>query len=270
MVNILRKTSDLLPAMEANYITYFTCFAQVPYMELHSNPEITCLASSKLPGWNTVLRTRLAPEHVPARVGAILHHFRTANRPLTWLILPTTQPADLGHYLEASGMKPVGGQPHMLVDLLTLPSKLPTPAGLTIERVHDRAGLNRWFQASVAGFEPSSSQAQIYFDAYTLHTFDRQGPFLHYVGCLHGEPVTSSTLLLAAGIAGIYDVSTAPAARGHGLGTAITLFPLLEARARGYRYACLQSTLTGYSLYRRLGFAEQFRENNYRWDLTLA
>lgn len=265
MTNILNEPSRLLPAMEANYLTYFTYFAQVPYMELYSNPEMTWLVSSKLPGWNTVLRTHLPGDEVAARVEATLQHFKTANLPLNWKTFPSTWPADLGRYLKASGMRLIGGQPHMLADLLDLPSELVIPAGLTIERVHNTESFNKWFQATVAGFEPEPPHEEIFFDVYTLFGFDPAGPFLHYTGYLHGEPVTSSTLLLADGIAGIYDVSTAPAARDRGLGTAITLFTMFEARARGYRYACLQSTPIGYNLYRRLGFEEQFHEYNYRW-----
>src|SRR5205085_9843410 len=214
MADMSRDTSNLLAAMEANYIAYFTAgLARLPYMELHSNAELTWLVSNKLPGWNNVLRTRLTIENVAARVEAMLDHFKSSNLPLGWQVLPSTRPADLGRYLEAGGMKRLEGRPHMLADLSALPSHLPVAAGLVIELVHDPASFDRWFQATIAGFEMSQPHAQIYFDAYTLLGFDPAGPFLHYTGYLDGEPLTSSTLLLAEGMAGIFDVSTVPAAR---------------------------------------------------------
>ena len=51
-------------------------------------------------------------------------------------------------------------------------------------------------------------------------------------------------------------VATVPDARGRGIGTAITLHPLGEARALGYRAGILQSTPAATHLYRRLGFRE--------------
>jgi GNAT superfamily N-acetyltransferase len=255
------KTSDLLAAMEANHLAYFIIgLVPLPHMQLYSDPELTWAVSSKLPGWNTVLRTKLEPETTAARVGAMLDRFKTSNTSLGWLVLPSTRPVNLASYLLANGMKQVENRPHMLADLQKLPAYLYTPPGLTIEFVHDDASFARWYQATVAGFEMSPSHAQIYYDAYTRLGFDPAGPFLHYVGSLNGEPVTSSTLLLTENMAGIYDVSTAPAARGRGLGTAITLAPLLEARARGYRYSCLQSSTKGYNVYRRLGFETQYHE----------
>jgi ribosomal protein S18 acetylase RimI-like enzyme len=262
------KTSDLLAAMEANFLAYFIIsLAPLPHMQLYSDPELTWTVSSKSPSWNTVLHTRLAAETAAVRVGAMLDRFKTSNSSLGWLVLPSTRPVNLASYLLANGMKQVENRPHMLADLQKLPAHLHraeglkrTPPGLTIEFVHDDASFARWYQATVAGFEMTPSHAQIYYDAYTRLGSDPAGPFLHYVGYLDGEPVTSSTLLLAENMAGIYDVSTAPAARGRGLGTAITLAPLLEAQARGYRYSCLQSSTKGFNVYRRLGFETQYHE----------
>ena len=279
------KISNLLSAMEANFLAYFIIgLVPLPHMQLYSDPELTWVVSSKLPGWNTVLRTQLTAENTATRVEAMLDRFKTSNLPLGWLVLPSSRPLDLASCLLANGMKQVENRPHMLADLQKLPADpgwaeglkraslrsaealgavnrlLRTPPGLTIEFVHDDASFERWYRATIAGFEMSPSHAQIYYEAYTRLGFDPAGPFLHYVGYLDEEPVTSSTLLLAENMAGIYDVSTAPAARGRGLGTAITLAPLLEARARGYRYSCLQSSTKGYNVYRRLGFETQDHE----------
>ena len=266
MTHVLTNASDLLTAMEANYISYFAGFAQVPYLEFHSDPEILWV-SSNLRSWNTVLRAQLAPNRIATRVEATCTYFKSLNVPLLWQTLPSTQPRNLGNYLKTYGLKPMGGRPHMAADLRNLPAELPIPPGLRIERVYDKASFDDWFQASVAGFEMSPAHATIYADAYTLLGFSPDGPFLHYVGYVQDEPVTSSTLLLANGVAGIYDVSTARAVRRQGLGAAITLAPLLESRARGYRYAILQSSQEAYNVYRDLGFEEKYREDTYLLEI---
>jgi len=78
----------------------------------------------------------------------------------------------------------------------------------------------------------------------------------HYVGLVEGELVTSSTLVLGAGLTGLYNVATVPEARRQGIGSAITLAPLREARAPGYRIGTLNSSQMAVGLYRRLGFQE--------------
>jgi ribosomal protein S18 acetylase RimI-like enzyme len=84
-----------------------------------------------------------------------------------------------------------------------------------------------------------------------------RGPFYRrYIGLLDHHPVSTSALFLGERVAGIYCVSTLPAARGLGIAGALTLHALREARAMGYHIAVLQSSRMGRSVYLGLGFQE--------------
>ena len=55
-------------------------------------------------------------------------------------------------------------------------------------------------------------------------------------------------------MAGLYAVVTLPRARRRGIGTAMVVAPLTDARAAGFRTATLQASAGGQGVYARLGF----------------
>ena len=71
-----------------------------------------------------------------------------------------------------------------------------------------------------------------------------------------GAPVSTATLVVADGVAAVYGVGTVIGWRGRGLGRAVTLAVLHEARARGCDLAFLNPSDLGYGVYARLGFRD--------------
>jgi len=125
--------------------------------------------------------------------------------------------------------------------------------------------MREWIRAFGLGFE---------LDEHILASYSRLvmslppdqhpvGPF--YLARLDGQPVATFALFCAAGVAGICEVCTIPSARGQGIGAAITLAPLLDGRAMGYRIAVLQASQMGEPVYRRLGFAAYCTLDAYCW-----
>ena len=80
------------------------------------------------------------------------------------------------------------------------------------------------------------------------------------------NPVASSLVLYKAGVAGIHLVTTLEEARGKGIGTAITLAPLNEAKKLGYETAVLHSTEMGLDLYKQMGFKEYCTVELFIWQ----
>jgi ribosomal protein S18 acetylase RimI-like enzyme len=153
----------------------------------------------------------------------------------------------------------------MAVDLLALNEDVPQPSGLEIEHVRDVETLTKFGHAASIGFGIPDFVGNAIFDIEVSLGFEYHLPRHHYVGLLKGQPAATSTLFLGAGVAGIYTVATIPKARRQGIGSAMTLAPLREARAMGYRIGVLRSSPMGLNMYHRLGFEEHCKVNYYLW-----
>lgn len=153
----------------------------------------------------------------------------------------------------------------MGVALADLPDTLPLPAGVTIERVSDRGGLEQWGQVMCASFGMPDSVTELFMTTILRDSFGGDAAVRYYLARLNGDSIATAGLSLGGGVAGILSVATIPAARQRGIGAAVTLAPLLDARNEGYHLGVLQDTEMGYPVYARLGFTERFRYRNYVW-----
>ena len=105
-----------------------------------------------------------------------------------------------------------------------------------------------------------------YTEAMTHFGYGPDVPFEHFVGYLDGTPVASASLFRCAGVAGIYNVATLPAARGRGIGRAIIQAPLEEAQGEGFALAVLQASAAGFPVYVDLGFQQDGAIAQYVWS----
>ena len=266
MSRVLQDTSvtALNAAIEENLL-----FAFIPALSRWSRAEVHDKGAVKwfitdipFPLFNSVFSAHLEADRISAAIESITSCARLRNVPLVWRIGPATRPQDLGKHLEEHGFINEGQEPGMAVELEKLNEEVPVPSGLTIERVGSAEGLQQWSQTGVAGFGWPGFVAEAIYD---LMSHADAETTLAYLGWLNDEPVATSLLVLAAGVAGIYNVATIPEARRQGIGTLMTLLPLREARMRGYRVGILSASEMGVGVYRRLGFWEYCKIGRYMW-----
>jgi GNAT superfamily N-acetyltransferase len=122
------------------------------------------------------------------------------------------------------------------------------PAELSIVRAGAR-NIEAFWQATEEGFDMPSSLVEMMYPPQML-----EDPGIHaFVGHLGGAPIATSVSARTGDTVGIYSVATAPAARGRGVGTAMT-WHLLRDADPGWTLAVLQASDMGRSIYERMGF----------------
>jgi GNAT superfamily N-acetyltransferase len=252
------STTAVVPALEANMVAFWTGYGRAPGAELYEGEDLLrVVTGASEPLFNGVFRARLSPDAVDGAVAETLARVASRRVPMFWWVGPWTRPADLGTHLELRGFTRAGGSPAMAVDLRTLPEEPARIAGLAVAPVGDLDELRRWARVAAIGTEfPERFHDELVELEAGVGLEPRGDHYTRYVAYEDGEAVGTSALLLHAGVAGIFAVSTLPRSRGRGIGTALTLAPLLEARRRGYRVGTLQATQMGFPVYERLGFRE--------------
>jgi GNAT superfamily N-acetyltransferase len=256
----------LVAALETNMCAFYKAWGRPPQAELWEDDRlIQVVTDMPFALLNGIFRARLVPEHVDATIQTTIARLALRQVPGLWWTGPATQPPDLGRHLEGHGFVYGGDVPGMAVDLLALKEDLPQPSDVTIERVEDREMLRTWAEVGWVGTGFPESYRHGFAELELSIGILPDGSRHRYLGFKDGVPVATSVMVLAAGVVGIFAVATLSEARRQGLGTAVTLAPLLDAREMGYRVGTLQASEMGFSVYRRLGFQQVCKLGNYVW-----
>lgn len=75
-----------------------------------------------------------------------------------------------------------------------------------------------------------------------------------YVGTIGEDVVTTGIGVTLEDFVGIFNIATPPEHRGHGFGAAVTARAASDGLANGASWSYLQSSVTGYKVYDRLGY----------------
>ena len=270
--------------IQENLIAYHRIYIGNPDLIMVETDEITWTTNCGQPG-NTVLRTRLRSDGLDERIDEIVRQVGQSACQFDWFVFPSCQPAQLGERVMARGLAggpdgswqltgKVGGPggTWMLADLTALAPAPPVSDHFRIEHVRDDAMLRNWTRATLAGFagvnDPGDGlEANPCYTAYARHGYGDDAYSLHYIGYLDDQMVTSGTLLLAGGIAGLFDISTPVAYRRQGFGSAISWWMMYEALQRGYDQAYVWSSNLGRNVYRGVGFVPaSIGMREYSWE----
>jgi GNAT superfamily N-acetyltransferase len=259
------STPALAGAIKGNLYAFFRYFEHSSKAEMHHESGLMYWHTRiQHPWFNGVVSNRLPANQAGQKIQEILAYFKSRGvTGFTWWIQSEAEPGELGGHLRASGFVYRKDTPGMAVDLMKLNERGTYPKGLRIERVQDFSTLMKWARTMTAGFPLPQSWENDMLSLFLDVGFDL--PLRHYLGYLNGRPVSTASLFLGAGVAGVYNIATVFEARKQGVGAAMTLTSLREARRLGCRVGVLQSSEMGFGLYKKLGFEKYCDMDHYFW-----
>lgn len=216
----------------------------------------------KYPLANGIFNAKVAQELIPE----LIKSFKSENLPFIWLISPSSKPINLSELLIDNGLNLLSESTGMAMKLNKLETLENNITNLEMVKVNTHEDLNEWAKVALIG---NGYQLELIYDFFTDALYPKifkekslMGAFLGYYD---KKPVSSSFVYYAGGVAGIYWVSTLETARNKGIGTAITLAALQDAKRLGYDTVVLQSSDMAFKMYKRMGFQEYNKYQIFGW-----
>jgi GNAT superfamily N-acetyltransferase len=249
------SSPDLSEAADANLVVHAGWLQRrIPGMHMNDQHDLVVIDSGlDCDTFNIVCSARLDRSHATDRARHTIEYFRRAQRAFSWWVGPADRPADLGQVLVEVGLQQAETELAMAADLSLLP-QADAPRSLHITRVRAEPELRAFARLNAANWTPPDAHVLRFYEQTAAALLAADCPLWLYVGYLDGEPVATSELTVGGGVVGLYNISTSLPYRGRGFGSALTVRPLLDARAQGQHTAILQAAAEGVRVYERVGF----------------
>ncbi len=255
----------LAAAIENNAVACAKYWARWPKLRLFEEHNmVLTLSNIRFPFFNNVFAAQFRSDECAAAIDGVLTQAKALNLPMFWWTGPSTEPDDLGSRLEDKKFSHLYEAAGMAVDLSSLGAGRGAPPELSIRQVRTPVALRSWAKITTTVFEFPDFATAPWFDMHATVGFD--GAYRHYLGLLRGVPVAAASMFFREGVAGISNVATLAHERRRGIGSAITLEALLDARREDCRIGVLFASEAGKGIYEKLGFGTYCTGSCYLWD----
>jgi GNAT superfamily N-acetyltransferase len=197
-----------------------------------------------------------APADPAATVDKIVEHYKAHALPFVLYFRDEVAPNVAGP-AEAAGLVEHFRPPLMVLDPIPGEAAQAKPDNLRISTL-DESNLDGYGSVLSEGFGMPRDIVEQILGTSLLRVDGLTG----FLGTIDGEPVGTSGLFDAHGLAGVYNVATVPAARGKGVGAALTWAAALAGAATGASVSVLQASEAGMPVYERMGYrtATRYRQ----------
>ncbi|MGE3319164.1 MAG: GNAT family N-acetyltransferase [Candidatus Berkiella sp.] len=175
-------------------------------------------------------------------------HFQTL---WTFVVTPLSQPDNLKDYLKHEKFELLESVPCMYCDLSMVNTAL--PSDIVVEELISSDNLLEWIKPICEGFGPGDDNGEE-FRKLNAKISQQDGVFKQFIAYSGNQVVSSGTLFLTEESVMIHNIATKKDSVKKGYGSALTIKLMDVAKNLGYKDCFLESSDSGYNLYRRCGF----------------
>lgn len=247
MLRVGSVTDPRVAPVEDNLLAQARRIAAVSGYTVGTDPDVaTYWSDLPFPLFNLVSTARFEPGRAARRTAEVIAPYLERGLPFLWWVTPSTVPDE--SVLAEHGLL-CERVPGMYVDLPG-PVPVPTVEGLRIDAVPSTEVAAAMTVIGEAFEMPAWVSAEI---GRMLQQTDPAEVSL-VLARLDGEPVGGGMLFRTGTTAGLYNIGTLAAARGRGVGGAVTAHLMELGRRAGCTHAILHASESGRPVYERLGF----------------
>jgi len=244
--------------LEKSTVSYLKFIASLPLIEIYEQQDVMYLAAdAPVFYFNSVFKARFNG-NAKQQIDSAKDFFRSRRRSsFTWHITPASQPENLRDSIMAQCGELLESLPYLACRLEDVPRGLPLPANFDWKLVRTREMLAAWIfiYCHARGYAESADRL---FKVFSDLDLTESSPLQLILGYLGDEPIATYSIFMDGEMAGLYSLSTLPEARGHGIGTAISVAAADLATEYGCRTAMLLSERPSRNICKRLGFVDGF------------
>ncbi|HET7030104.1 MAG TPA: GNAT family N-acetyltransferase [Candidatus Limnocylindrales bacterium] len=248
--------AELLAASDLLSAGFFRSAARFPWATVHDDGDVIH-GTTGIPfeAFNGATVARFEPATADERIEAVLAPFRAGRIDMSWMLGPTSRPADLAERLLAHGLVRDEELPVLGMSLQAWQSTPPRP-GVELEWVADRPAFDAAIRVMFAAFGMPLDAFDAFADRFADLVIGPEPSARVVLVRIDGRPVSTALGIVLDGFLGVYNVATVPDEERRGGGSAATRAVIDDGLRRGAVSAVLQTSEAGRPVYERLGFRD--------------
>jgi GNAT superfamily N-acetyltransferase len=257
MNGTLAVPSPALDVVEENLWSMWSQFGRPPGCTLRDDDGVLWFETPipVLP-YNMVVRCHVDVD-ADEPIASVFRHFRRRAVPFVWFVHPNARPIDLESRLERHGFAAVEQITGMAMDLGVEPRLPVVPPGVEIHQVTPANDLALFMEFVAARWHvPAAARPHLALIADAFQIGAAGSPNRAWIAVRDGMAIAKVFTHDVGEVVGVYGMATRWASRGLGLGRALCMTALADARKRGRRLAVLHSSPMAVPLYRSVGFRD--------------
>ena len=247
------------------HAAYLRLLGSAPGVEARESDGVYAVRTRVQSNSENVVLSGADAQVTPALAAELAGWFAEWELPASWICAEGPRREQAVAALESAGYKAERAGWEMRARISSLDLGSTGGAGVRIERVSTPRGLEDWLDvAGACGWFEGDPGRVAMRDHYAGLGLGEQAALRHYVARRAGVPVGMASAFFGGEAIVLAAVGVLPDLRRQGIGRALALLRLREARDRGCRLALLAPSPDGDALYETLGF-ESHRQPPDRW-----